>query len=113
MDVLMCLAIIPVTRCQATQELPKLHCIIMGAEEMETRDRNSRRYEFSIEHDGTQYRCERIVTGKRVLRQTIHVAGVGSEEDSVDYGSRGHPPETMADIARCIAYEIVQRKRRE
>lgn len=80
---------------------------------MAPKDSNSQQYEFSIEHDGTQYRCERIVTGKRVLRQTIRVIGVGSEEDSVDYGPEGHPPETMTGIACLIAHEIVGRKRKE
>jgi hypothetical protein len=77
---------------------------------MGARDSNSQRYKFSIEDDGIQYQCERTVTGKRVLRQTIHVFGVGSEDDSGDYGPQHHPPETMESTAKLIAHEIVEKK---
>ena len=66
------------------------------------------RYSFKVDANGSTYNCEREVTGKRVLRQTIHVIGVGSKEDSADYGSKHHPPETMRGIARIIAHEIIR-----
>ncbi len=65
-------------------------------------------YSFSVQHDGRPYECERIVTGKRVLRQTIIVKGVGSKEDSAPYGQRGHPAVTMEGIARLIAHEVIK-----
>lgn len=68
------------------------------------------RYEFEIEQNGKAYRCNRVVTGKRVLTQVITVLGVGSKADSANYGSRGHPISTMEDIAGIIAHEILRDK---
>lgn len=64
-------------------------------------------HKFSIEHKGKTYQCERIVAGKRVFRQTIVVIGVGSKDDSADYGPHAHPTATMESIARLIAHEII------
>lgn len=69
------------------------------------------RYTFTVEANGKIYDCERKVTGKQVLRQTIHVIGQGSKEDSASYGRKYHPPITMEGVARLIAYEIIREKR--
>jgi hypothetical protein len=66
-------------------------------------------YSFSVQHNGKLYQCEREVTGKRSLQQTITVLGVGSKEDSASYGQRGHPTVSMESIARIIAHEIIGR----
>lgn len=65
------------------------------------------RYEFKIEKNGVTSNCKREVTGKKVLRQRIHVIGVGSKEDSASYGGHYHPISSMEGIARIIASEIV------
>lgn len=67
-----------------------------------------RRYQFTVEANGRTYNCERVVTGKRVLRQTIDVTGVGSKADSADYGRHAHPVASMEGIARIIAHEIIR-----
>lgn len=66
------------------------------------------KYTFTLDSSGNTYNCEREVTGKRVMRQMIRVVGVGSKRDSADYGSKGHPPQTMQSIARVIALEIIR-----
>jgi hypothetical protein len=66
------------------------------------------RHSFTIEKSGIQYQCVRDVTGTRVLRQTVHVIGIGSEPDPASYGINGHPSATMEGIARLIANEIVR-----
>ena len=67
----------------------------------------SMRYQFTVEENGKTYHCERVVTGQRVLYQTIYVNGVGSKDDSAAYGAKYHPVETMESIAILIAYEII------
>jgi len=67
----------------------------------------SMRYQFTVEERNKTYHCERVVTGQRVLYQTIYVIGVGSNDDSAVYGKKYHPPETMESIARLIAHEII------
>jgi hypothetical protein len=66
------------------------------------------RYDFTVDVNGRTYKCEREVTGKRVMRQIIHVIGVGSKDDSANYGSKHHPPVTMPGIAKIIAHEIIR-----
>jgi hypothetical protein len=75
-----------------------------------------RRAEFSIEHQGIQYTCERIATGKGVLHQKIYVVGVGCQEDVMPYGPQHYPPETMPGTAYVIAQDIIHtswRKRQQ
>jgi hypothetical protein len=65
-------------------------------------------YSFTLELNGRVYRCESRVTGNTLLRQTIHVEGVGSKRDIARYGPPNrHPPEVMPVIARMIAREIL------
>ena len=66
------------------------------------------RIEFQIDNGGETYACERAITGTRVLRQTIFVHGIGSKEDSANYGRGGHPVSSMTATARLIAHEIVR-----
>jgi len=68
-----------------------------------------RRQKFSIEYNGATYECERIVHGQHVFRQTIHVCGVGSQEDDVEYSSQHHNVATMARAANVIAGEIIEK----
>jgi hypothetical protein len=42
---------------------------------------------FEIEREGRTYRCERVITGTRVQRQTVIVHGIGRKPDSADYGA--------------------------
>ena len=67
-----------------------------------------RRQKFSIAYHGVHYECERIVHGQQVFRQTIHVCGVGSQEDEVEYASTHHNVATMASTANVIAGEIIE-----
>jgi hypothetical protein len=71
-----------------------------------------RRQKFSIEYNGATYECERIIHGKQVFRQTIHVCGVGSQEDDVEYASKHHNVATMASTANLIAGEIIEKSLR-
>ena len=64
-------------------------------------------YKFTITKEGKIYECEREVTGKGVLKQTIHVAQIGSKADSNVYGASKHSASTMTAAARRIAHEIV------
>ena len=68
-----------------------------------------RRQKFSIKYNGAQYDCERIIHGTQVFRQTIHVCGVGSQEDDVEYSSKHQNVATMARTANCIAGEIIEK----
>lgn len=63
---------------------------------------------FEVEHNGKTYACQRVITGTITLSQRIYVIGVGSKDDSANYGRRGHPISTMAGIARIIAGEIIR-----
>ena len=64
---------------------------------------------FDIERGGKTYRCERVVTGKRVQRQMIIVYGIGQKPDPANYGGpRGHPIGSMESTARLIAGEIIR-----
>lgn len=65
-------------------------------------------YKFKIESAGKTYECEREVTGKNALKQTIHVAEIGSKADSNIYGASKHSASTMTTAARRIAHEIIQ-----
>jgi len=67
-----------------------------------------RRQKFSIAYNGVTYECERIVHGTHVFRQTIHVCGVGAQEDEVEYASQHHNVATMASTANVIAGEIIE-----
>ena len=71
-------------------------------------DSSSRRQKFFIEHNGVKYACERIIDGQEVFRQTIHVCGVGSQEDEVEYASKHRNVATMARTAHVIAGEIIE-----
>jgi hypothetical protein len=75
-------------------------------------DNSPRRQKFSIEYNGVTYECERIVHGQQVFRQTIHVRGVGSQEDDVEYASKHHNVATMASTANLIAGEIIEKSLR-
>jgi hypothetical protein len=68
-------------------------------------------FKFTVEHEGKTFDCERVVTGTRVLYQTVYVVSVGSKADSAAYGHKGRPPETMESIARLIAHEILRDSR--
>ena len=72
-------------------------------------DSSPRRQKFSTEYNGAKYECERIIHGKHVFRQTIHVCGVGSQEDDVEYASKHHNVATMASTAHVITGEIIER----
>jgi len=72
-------------------------------------DNSPRRQKFSMEYNGVKYECERIVHGQKVFRQTIHVCGVGSQEDDVEYASQHHNVATMARTANFIAGEIIEK----
>ena len=74
----------------------------------ESMESSSRRQKFFIEHNGIKYDCERIIHGKQVFRQTIHVCGVGSQEDEVEYAAKYHNVATMASTAHVIAGEIIE-----
>ena len=69
-------------------------------------------YTFSIEDDGIHYQCKRIVRGNKKLKQTIHVFGIGAEEDG-DYGPHHRPPETMEGAAGLIARAMIRKSVRE
>jgi hypothetical protein len=64
-------------------------------------------YKFTIEKDGETYECEREVTGKGALRQTVRVKSVRSRADDVVYGASKHSVSTMTHAARRIALEII------
>jgi hypothetical protein len=66
-------------------------------------------YEFTIVANGTMYQCKRLVTGTRVLTQTVHVAGFGSANDSGVYGVGRNPAAAMQRIAELIAARIVEK----
>lgn len=68
-----------------------------------------KQYPFTVEFNGKTYDCERLVTGERVLRQTVRVAGVGSKNDPASYAkNRYHPLSTMESMAKIIAQEILK-----
>lgn len=69
-------------------------------------------YDFVIDHDGRQYQCRRVVTGKRVLYQTVYVEVCGHKDDGVSYGRSQHPADTMEGIAELIAHELVEDRKR-
>lgn len=66
-------------------------------------------YEFTVVENDKEYRCERDVSGTRVLRQAVRVEGIGSKSDPASYGNRLHPVSTMESIARLIAHEIISK----
>jgi hypothetical protein len=69
----------------------------------------SDRYEFSINSNGESYACSRTVEGIHGQRQQVTVRGVGSKDDSAEYGTaRGHPQSKMELTARSIAHEILK-----
>jgi hypothetical protein len=64
--------------------------------------------DFELEYSGKVFRCRQIVTGDKVLYQSIHVDGIGSKPDAAPYGGpQGHPVSSMASAARLIAWEII------
>jgi hypothetical protein len=68
------------------------------------------RYAFTVKAKDKTYDCERVVTGKRVLRQTIHIKGIGSKLDPASYGPKPKHSSiiTMENVARLIAREIIR-----
>ena len=64
-------------------------------------------FEFTVVLGDTEYKSEREVTGQRVLRQTISVAGIGSKSDSARYQSNSPRTSSMESVARLIANEII------
>jgi hypothetical protein len=66
---------------------------------------------FTLEVGGRAFECERVVFGKRVLRQEIRVFGIGSKEDPASYGRKYHPVSSMASVARVIARELIEKER--
>jgi len=67
------------------------------------------RYAFTVEVNGKQYQCERIVEGIRTLTQSISVVGMGSENDQASYGTTGHPVVSMPGVAKLIAQNIIKK----
>jgi hypothetical protein len=72
------------------------------------KNKASHRFDFTVDVDGTTYKCHRDVTGTRVLRQRIHVDGIGSKSDGVSYGPRLHSASTMESVAKIIAAELIR-----
>jgi len=69
--------------------------------------------DFTIEVDGKEYECKRVVEGKAVLTQTVVVEGVGSEADTAKYGGKhGHRVESMENMAKQIARELIAKAKR-
>ncbi len=72
------------------------------------RSNKEHRVKFAIDFEGQTYPCERILTGKRTLYQTIEVVGIGSTSDSHPYNA--HDPldrMRMESVAKIIAGEII------
>jgi hypothetical protein len=65
-------------------------------------------YKFTITKEDKTYDCEREVTGKAVLKQTVRVPQIGSKIDFNVYGASKHSASTMTSAARRIANEIIQ-----
>jgi hypothetical protein len=72
------------------------------------------RFLFTVKVDGKTYKCERLVTGTRVLSQTVHVEGiVRTENDPARYGGpMGHSIASMEFTAKVIAGIMIQDKRK-
>jgi len=64
----------------------------------------SRRFPLAVEINGTTWHGERVVTGRRVLQQTI-VSTLGSKSDAHSYS--GARITAMETVARIILAEIV------
>ena len=63
--------------------------------------------EFVIEERGKKYNCTRVITSGVFFTQEIHVFGVGSRVDPVQYGPNAFPIISMAAFAQLIAHQIV------
>jgi hypothetical protein len=66
-------------------------------------------YPFCVEVDKKSYQCERVVSSTAVLTQTVTVRGIGSEDDSAEYGPSALPVISMEGIATLIAIRIVRK----
>jgi hypothetical protein len=66
--------------------------------------------DFTIEFDGKSYTGRRLVTGSRVLSQTIFFAG-NSKDDGHPYKSNEET--LMRLVARSILRELVEEELRE
>ena len=63
--------------------------------------------DFTVEHEGRTYQCERTVIGTKRFNQEIYVKGVGGKNDPARYGPHDHPVSTMESIAKVIAVEVI------
>lgn len=72
-------------------------------------DQRQQKCPFVVEVKGKSYECERLVSGTRLLTQTVTVRGLGTEADSAEYGSSAHPAIAMEGIATLIAMGIVRK----
>ncbi len=64
--------------------------------------------DFTVEVDGQENKCRRVVDGTKVLTQTVVVEGVGSEADTAKNGLKhGHRVESMEGMAKQIARELI------
>jgi hypothetical protein len=64
---------------------------------------------FELEHHGRRYQCRRTVRGTVRLSQHVEVIGTGERLDTGLYGGSAHSVETMENIARIIALELIKR----
>jgi hypothetical protein len=67
-------------------------------------------FAFVVDYEGRAHNCTRHVTGSRVLRQTVVVAGVDQRLDGHSYGSRpgNIDPAFMESNAKRTAHEILR-----
>jgi hypothetical protein len=72
-------------------------------------DKKQRKLPFFVEVSGKSYECERVVSGTRVMTQTVTVRGMGTEADAANYGSSATPPIAMEGVATLIAMGIVRK----
>lgn len=72
-------------------------------------DKRQQKCAFFVEVGGKSYECERVISGTRVLTQTVSVRGVGTEADAVEYGSSAHPAIAMDGNATLIAMGMVRK----
>jgi hypothetical protein len=65
-------------------------------------------FEFTVEHNGREYKCTRTVYGIRRCTQFINVIGHGSKKDPSVYGNPGYPIKGMATDALSIVLQILE-----
>jgi hypothetical protein len=75
--------------------------------EVRKRTGQQRDVEFTITDGETTYSYISTVYGERLFTQTIRVIGIGSKNDSAEYGPGAHCIESMEGVASMIAGEIV------